>query len=37
MPSEFLWGQRVLVPALDSLGYVTVDMPVPSTDGGWVL
>ncbi len=36
MPHEFRAGHRLRVPALGSLGYVTVDMAAP-TAGGWVL
>lgn len=35
-PSEFVQGQRVSVPVLASLGYVTVDMAAVAGDG-WVL
>lgn len=37
MSREFVQDQRVLVPALSSLGYVTVDMAVKGPAGGWVL
>lgn len=37
MPHEFVAGQRVRVPALDGLRYVTVDMAAADGAGGWVL
>lgn len=37
MQSEFVAGQRLLVPSLRELGYVTLDMAVPDASGGWVL
>jgi len=37
VPHEFVAGQRVRVPALDGLRYVTVDMAAADGAGGWVL
>lgn len=37
MARGFEQGQRMLIPSLSTLGYVTVDLAVPDAGGGWTL